>query len=820
MILSTKNILFFLIILLFIFNCFASDDFTHTLNLAKYSACKDVIEHTQQSNNPIIHQSKLKALCSGPFPYRFEITNGYQEGFVYYALLGYANELSGNIPLAYRCYQNSLACIDEDKSFNYPLPRAEIYLALGRTCLAAGRYLDAKDWLDNAFLESGNNLQLQAAIDRVLIQRGNELGDYPEIIFLYQHLEQLQGLKVATPAFAGQGLESGKCKNSPPVLGGVARSDGVVEQTTDYGLRTTDYANYAQILFYSRKDREGFSKLLEGISKLGIDNNLGVKDPLVDKFLNNIMRAEDDEVKWFYDLLGWAIVDARAKAGDEDYLAFLCNARTLFCKVYDFLNPEDDLKKVKERIDEVKRQLANGYDVFGKESRSEARDPRPAKKKRMSKTVLFSESGEVQETPEVELEDLIMQADWCRRQKRGHNAWEFYISTMPLITNNINLQLVYDGVNPIFAIESGKALLALDYWYGSRLCGYKVTNYTDVISTPLEKPYGNSLRHCIFYSTAYLCMSYDDFPTVLPDNIQSDLYPLLCDKSPLALPSLKRVFESNINQAIFFGKYRNAEEECRKMEHHFGVATENQYQLWGGLYLLRGELNSAFAVWFRGAILTRNFELLNLSKSHIPWASNEYLEEFSKALKAFELSSCIKKWPVGITRFRSALEWNSMVGEKERKLRRYITEANWESALLEIKNKSTDDYRKSIILLKLGHTNDAVQTSLKELQNRMTFLNADKINYLILPSSDSKLIISCLANSSFNTQNEYFQWLNTLKNKAAKKLSRLSGLKSQKSKICTKKISMLNKYISILDHEINQIIYYVPGVTNNLSGEL
>ena len=189
--LTYKIIILPFIILPFSLNCSAADNFTHTFELAKYSSCKDVVEHTQQSNNPIIHQSKLKAISVGPFPWRFEVTNGYQEGFVYYALLGYANELSGDIPFAYRCYQNSLACIDEEKSFSHPEPRAEIYLGIGRTCLAAGRYMDAKDWLDTALLEAGVNKNLQAAIDRVLIQRANEIGDYPEIIFLYQHLESI-----------------------------------------------------------------------------------------------------------------------------------------------------------------------------------------------------------------------------------------------------------------------------------------------------------------------------------------------------------------------------------------------------------------------------------------------------------------------------------------------------------------------------------------------------------------------------------------------------------------------------------------------------
>jgi len=427
-------ILFKKIILISLFLTFTlcaapKGDFAHTLNLAKYSTCKDMAEDFTNGKFKIQnHKSKIQ---NSLFPWRFEVTNGYQEGFVYYALLGYSAENSGDIPFAYRCYQNSLACIDEEKSFDYPLPRSEIYLAIGRTCLAAGRYMDAKAWLDTAFLESGDNIKLQAAIDRVLIQRANEIGDYPEIIFLYQHLESLANKK--TPRLDKEGCPKG----------------GVVERTTDHGLRTTDYANYAQILFYSRKDREGFSKLLTGISKLGIDNNLGVKDPLVEMFLNNIMRADDDEVKFFYDLLGWAIVDARAKAGDENYLAFLCNARTLFCKVYDFLEPENDLKKVKKRIDIVKRQLADGNAPWSAcpANAGVARGPRPVRKRKnpgIRRALREIINGEMEKTPEIFIEDLLMLADWKLKQRDRKTAnTNYYLAFQMAIGKFANLE--YDG---------------------------------------------------------------------------------------------------------------------------------------------------------------------------------------------------------------------------------------------------------------------------------------------------------------------------------------------------------------------------------------
>ena len=104
MILYKKYILF-LIILLCNLNCFAGSNVEHIFELAKYSTCKNVAEDILK--NPLFTPdgkptgkagyfiSQLNALTTTPFPYRFEITNGYQEGFVYYALLGYLNEMNG-----------------------------------------------------------------------------------------------------------------------------------------------------------------------------------------------------------------------------------------------------------------------------------------------------------------------------------------------------------------------------------------------------------------------------------------------------------------------------------------------------------------------------------------------------------------------------------------------------------------------------------------------------------------------------------------------------------------------------------------------------
>jgi len=157
------------------------------------------------------------------------------------------------------------------------------------------------------------------------------------------------------------------------------------------------------------------------------------------------MRADDDEVKWFYDLLGWAIVDARAKAGDEDFLAFLCNARTLFCKVYDFLDSEDDLKKVKERIDVVKEQLAQGYDVFGNNTKQPGHSPGATRNRKIIKTPNNKIiNGEMEKTPEIILEDLLMLADWKLKQRDYKKAETNYFMVSRIATGTF-ANIEYDG---------------------------------------------------------------------------------------------------------------------------------------------------------------------------------------------------------------------------------------------------------------------------------------------------------------------------------------------------------------------------------------
>jgi len=122
-------------------------------------------------------------------------------------------------------------------------------------------------------------------------------------------------------------------------------------------LSRAEYRDLAQLYFWTWRDREGFAQELDGITLLGIDNDLGVRDPMVDCFLNNIMRAADNEIQRFYDLLGYAITQARAMEGDEEYLAFLLRARKLIAQHYDHINAADDVEMLRASIEAARNKL-------------------------------------------------------------------------------------------------------------------------------------------------------------------------------------------------------------------------------------------------------------------------------------------------------------------------------------------------------------------------------------------------------------------------------------------------------------------------------
>ncbi|MCX7005358.1 MAG: hypothetical protein NTV22_19100 [bacterium] len=396
------------------------------LQLARGSACRDAAKAIEEDNIAGA-LAMLDALVSGPFHWRGGVTNGYQQGFFVYALRGYCLERIGDIVKAYRNYQNSRACFDDQAAaMQCPEPRLEVFLGIGRTCNVAGRYTDAFNWLDLVRLEASATPRLAAAADRALIRRAVEIGDYHDAITNYGDLQAQ--------------LASGEFSRREQILA------------------TNEYVELAQLYFWTYQDRPGFAKLLEGLTKIGIDNDLGIKDALVVCFLNNIARADDAEVRRFYDLLGYALLDARSLNGDEEYIAFLCNARTLMCTVYDFLPQEEDLKKVHARIEQVQAQLAKlpatAISVQpGKQSGGKPGTVAPT----------LNAYGQVSASPAIVIEDLLMLGDCLAHRGERGKAGTVFGNAYAAMTNTPLASQAYDGTTAGNAAQIGM-LVASRNW--------------------------------------------------------------------------------------------------------------------------------------------------------------------------------------------------------------------------------------------------------------------------------------------------------------------------------------------------------------------
>jgi len=326
------------------------------LDLAHASACRDTAKAIEEDNIAGA-LAMLDALVSGPFYWRGAVTNGYQQGFFVNALRGYCLERIGDIVKAYRSYQNSRAYFDDQvAAVQCPDPRLEVFLGLGRTCLVAGRYTDAFNWLDLVRLEASATPRIAAAADRGLIRRAVEIGDYHDAITNFWDLQCLL-LETGNSKLVAVAEATSNIQHSTLNIEGTAAEQPSKFVRPERLLSREEHKELAHLYFWTHQDRPGFKTLLDGITLLGIDNDLGVRDPMVDAYLNNIMRADDAEIQRFYDLLGYAISQARALKGDEDYLVFLCNARAMMTKASPFLDVSDDLRQTTKRINNVKQNL-------------------------------------------------------------------------------------------------------------------------------------------------------------------------------------------------------------------------------------------------------------------------------------------------------------------------------------------------------------------------------------------------------------------------------------------------------------------------------
>jgi len=688
MILYNKTILF---LMFFSFAAFAlpKDDFAHTFELAKYSACKDVVKHTQQSNNPQIHQSKLKALSSGPFPWRFEITNGYQEGFVYYALKGIALENKGDIIAAYNAYQNSSVCIDEKASFAHRNPRHEIELAIGRIYLKCGRYYDAYNVFDTVRLESQDKNILIAA-DEGLINRAIAIGDYTEACEMYEYLGTMNT------------------------------------------LTRKQFNGYAKVLFSLGRDRDAFAQLLYGIAKYGFDEDLGIKDPMVDLFLNALPRATDDEIKWYYDLVGYGIMDARAQKGDEKHLVMLLKTRMLFSTVFPFLKPEDDIKKLEGRIEylktNVKYQTSNRYKENAKGRHLIINNYCSSNKGVLNLTNKIEDI----ETTVASVENILMEVDlkgllWLNDGKKKYNL------IAKILTNNYS---EYDGTRISDMINIGSVISeSLRDGHTNIIKYIRKCRLNDEISLRLASIY---LKFYSYYSKHDVRQLQENCKIIFE----------FANKVPLAFPPLLRYTENCAKIAFDIYDFPTLIKLCEFYEKHAGYLTPDMYNNLIKAYIAIGETSKAFVVGrkalsyfspfkFKADYNSHdNYWFRKLCRSMGPWATDEELERFADIQLKSEVTAFLRCFQTGNAgyKLRAALQWNSKYKEEEIEYRNAIAIQDYTKAISLLTNSQSSltfpwhTIKRADVYAQCNKTNAALQSISQYHENLTKFLYPIPLN--------------------------------------------------------------------------------------------
>gem|GEM_PF-5170981 len=481
----------------------------------------------------------LDKLASGAFHWRGAVTNGFQQGFFVNALRGYCLERMGDIVKAYRAYQNSRACFnDEAVAVQCPEPRLEVFLGLGRTCLVAGRYTDAFNWLDLVRLEASAEPRIAAAADRALIRRAVEIGDYHDAITNYLDLqfqlaecEESQDGDHSHTAVGGTGQASGRSRH-----GGRSQAE---KSTSKFVRRERiyspqEYTELSQLYFWTYQDRPGFKTLLDGLTLLGIDNDLGVNDPMVNCFLNNIMRVDDSEIQRFYDLLGYAITQARGLKHDEDYLAFLLSSRDIMGTIHHWLKRDSDLEALRARIAHVSSKTAKGIaraparkGVWASDIYSHHPGGRSA-----------ADYGDANHPLMLVCEDLLMEADLLLSCHLKSRALQSYEEALDGITNTARTSFgIYDGTTYERAALMGREICL-------PIVSTTQSNFLSVANAVSDA----CLRVRCFALQTILRSGIGDSASA---RVTLDVSATMPDGYPLALETLKRVCEILYNKSDY-----------------------------------------------------------------------------------------------------------------------------------------------------------------------------------------------------------------------------------------------------------------------------
>ncbi|MCX7005361.1 MAG: hypothetical protein NTV22_19115 [bacterium] len=726
------------------------------LDLARHSACRDAARLIEDGNISAA-LAALDVLTAGAFYWRGAVTNGYQQGFFVNALRGYCLERAGDIVKAYRAYQNSRAYFDDTAvAMQCPEPRLEVFLGLGRTCLVAGRYTDAFNWLDLVRLEASAEPRIAAAADRALIRRAVEIGDYHDAITNYWDLQaQLANdeYRIRNDECRSEQTESNDIESvaglASTVTGGM-RAASAPRTCEDYKFvrreriySPKEYTELAQLYFWTHQDRTGFKTVLDGLTLLGIDNNLGVKDPMVGCFLNNIMRADDAEIQRFYDLLGYALSHARAEKGDEIYIGFLCIARTVMAEMCPFLASEDNIKILRHRIDTVRELLKRTITVSAaKRQRTTAQNA-----DHLERNGLYAHVFRMH-TSNTYCEDTLMQADLRAKQYAWRRALNVYSNAL-----GCSKEELYDGTTTRHAAELGIALSSLEIQ----------PNY---FSNCTAAMFDGSIRSAL--ACLRICMQLGE--TAMPS--YASCADMCLSQLPRANATVLQHLRYKAHQERQAMNVERVFTLCGEYEQRAGAVPADMALQWFAMLCARGSVSDAFSILLRTLVNTelRDYsgsdKLTELCDNQWSWATDDDLAQYARVRELVALPELIQFayiMPVTVAvRLNLMKTWRDTLYVREVNIRRAMKAGQYVHALTLFTNTPLEKCQAgqmssfAIISATVGDTNAACAAMLAAMKMRAAVAHGARVP-LALPCAEMEFVeelIDSVANH--NIVSDYF----------------------------------------------------------------
>ena len=161
-----------------------------------------------------------------------------------------------------------------------------------------------------------------------------------------------------------------------------------------------------------------------------------------------------------------------------------CPLKRLCKSVFNDINPEDDLKKVKKRIDKVKEQLKQGYDPFEGKYSVFSNQYSVGKKKKIKKMQnrRIGKSGEAMELPDFDVENLLMVGDCYYSSKNYSKAFKMYEKALILATG-IFENAEYDGTT-----MKNAAII------GIIQCGRRLPKHVKAVNSYISKFFNDCIR--------------------------------------------------------------------------------------------------------------------------------------------------------------------------------------------------------------------------------------------------------------------------------------------------------------------------------------